>query len=192
MREKKKVLIVNEKRDTSIYKDLFPSSLYAPFTILQTPMQAKQKLANEHFDLVWLQEVPQPQVAKEIAALYNTCVLLFVKPQIYDQVIYQMKEAKVFVFTYPISKAVAIQIIGMIEQFIEETNRLEKKVVQMQKKLKDIKEIDRCKMELMHYFHWSEDKAHHYIEKSAMNAGLSKIQTAHILLTKLAQKKEES
>lgn len=192
MREKKKVLIVNEKRDTSIYKDLFPSSLYAPFTILDTPLQAKQRLTNEHFDLVWLHEIRQPQVAKEIAATYDTCVLLFVKPQIYDQLIYQMRDSKVFVFTYPISKAILVQIIGMIEQFMEETNRLEKKVVQMQKKLKDIKEIDRCKMELMHYFHWSEEKAHHYIEKSAMNAGLSKIQIAHTLLAKLAQKKEES
>ncbi len=190
MKEKKKVMINGKIKEKAPYKELFPSSIYAPLTIYESVVEAKHKLASEHFDLIWIQGLLQVQQAKEIAMVYNTMVLLFVKATIYDQVAYQMRDARVFVFSFPISRSTMSQVVSMVEQFSEKTKTLERKLFLAQKKLKDIKIIDRCKMELMHYFHWNEDKAHHYMEKCAMDQGVSKLQIAHTILAKLELKKE--
>lgn len=189
MQERKKVLIVAEKKQDPLYKELFPAASYMPCVFADNLVEVKQRLGKERFDLVWVQKAIAPLQVREISALYNIYMILFVKAAVYDQVTYQMRDSKVFVFTVPVSRSTMSQVISMVERFMDQTSYLEQKLVKAQKKLSDIKTIDRCKMELMHYFHWSEPKAHRYIEKTAMDAGMTKVQVASQLLTKLELKK---
>ena len=189
MKERKKVLVIAEKKSGALYKELFPASLYGACVFAENAVEAKHRLSRERFDLVLAPKLAQPKQAHVIAVVYDTYVLLFVKPQAYDQVAYQMREAKVFVLSTPVSKMVVAQVLAMLERFMDQTARLEQKVARAQKKLVEIKTIDRCKMELMHTFQWSEAKAHRYIEKSAMDTGATRAQIADQLLARMDMKR---
>ncbi len=186
---KKKSIDCGRKKQDSLYKELFPAASYMPCVFADNLVEVKQRLGKDRFDLVWIQKAIAPLLVRELSALYNIYMILFVKAAVYDQVMYQMRDSKVFVFTVPVSRSTMTQVISMVDRFLDQTIYLEKKLVKAHKKLSDIKTIDRCKMELMHYFHWSEPKAHRYIEKTAMDSGMTKIQVASHLLTKLELKK---
>jgi len=49
------------------------------------------------------------------------------------------------------------------------------------------KMISRCKLMLVQHYHWSEDKAHHYIEKVAMDHSWTRAKVAGMLMEKISQ-----
>lgn len=58
----------------------------------------------------------------------------------------------------------------------------EKKISKLEQKYLELKMVDHCKLVLISNYHWSEDKAHHYIEKIVMEQNKTKFLVAKELL----------
>ncbi len=192
MKERKKVLIVSDKKEDPLFRELFPNTFYLPYVCVQSMVDIKQRLLKEKFDLIWVQKTLPPLEIRDISSSYDIYTILLVRAAVYDQVAYQMRDSKVLVFVVPCPKATMLQVIALTEQFMNQTALLEAKIAKAQKRLNDLKTVDRCKMELMDHFHWNEQKAHRYVEKSAMDNGMTKVQVAGRLLAKLQLRKEQN
>ena len=57
-------------------------------------------------------------------------------------------------------------------------------IKKLNKKLHDDRLIYQAKLVLIEQYHWSEEKAHHYIEQAAMNSGQKKSVVAQMILDK--------
>lgn len=186
MNKKKRILFIASGTDTG--KDLFPISRYEIIRVNSAAI-ARQKLFSESFDLVFIIN-PLPdesaiRMACETAAVYKCPVLLVVPSDTFDQATYQCMDQMVFVICSPINKNLASQAISLLEKTSSEIRRLERQIQKEKQKLKDEKMIALCKMKLVEHYHWSEEKAHSFIGKKAMDHSTTRVNIARVLLNKL-------
>lgn len=123
--------------------------------------------------------------AKNCSLSRNMSVLVVCKQDIYDQVQYQCASSGIIVMSYPIKKQLLYQAMMMMESVQSRIDQYESKISRLEKKYLELKMIDHCKLVLISNYHWSEEKAHHYIEKMAMDQAKTKFQVAKELLEEI-------
>jgi len=118
----------------------------------------------------------------DFAKSLNTQVLLVCNKEIYDQVSYQCKDSGIIVLSYPIKKQLLYEAFQILMSVNRRIRLYEKKISKLEQKYLELKMVDHCKLVLISNYHWSEDKAHHYIEKIAMEQNKTKFLVAKELL----------
>ncbi|MGM9948263.1 ANTAR domain-containing response regulator [Floccifex sp.] len=189
MINKRKVLIISSgEKLLPVLKEMMPMSEYSCF-ISKTVHDAKIKLRSESFDFVIIQTPVKDEFgiksSQEISHIYDVSVILLVKNDIFDTVVYRLKEESIFVVSLPTSKQVLYQTLCLMNTFVSQKEKAQMEIKKLRKKLKDQQIISQAKLVLIEQYHWSEEKAHHYIEKVAMDASITKIEVATRLLEKV-------
>ena len=175
-----KVIVVSTStKSLPLFKEMLKNSNLKGIIQVPSVIDAKQKLRQEDYDLVIIQTPCQDEFgtkgALEIARSYRVSVLLLVKNSIYDQVSYQVRESDVFVVSLPSTAQVLYQSIQFSMVHRNMIIQMEKEIQKHKKKLQDEKIIMRAKLFLIENYHWTEDKAHHFIEKMAMDSSKTKL-----------------
>ncbi|MBQ0066356.1 MAG: ANTAR domain-containing protein [Firmicutes bacterium] len=182
----KVILVSNSSNALPLFKEILKGLNLTNIIQLSSINEAKQKLRQEKYDYVIIQAPASDEFgtrgAKEIAISQNVGVILLVKSSIYDQVLYQVRESGVFVVAMPSTKQVLYQSINFMVIHQEKVKALENEIQKHKKKLQDEKIIMRAKLMLVEQYSWSEERAHKFIEKSAMDQSRTKLQIARELL----------
>lgn len=101
-------------------------------------------------------------------------VLMLVKADLADTVSERVEQDGVVVVTKPISRAVFYQSLHLVNSVRHRIYALQKENRQLRQRLEDLRVINRAKCLLIAEKHMSEDEAHSYIEKKAMDFRQSK------------------
>ncbi|MDD7280924.1 ANTAR domain-containing response regulator [Floccifex sp.] len=186
MINKKKVLIVSSgTKLLPILKELMPSMEYS-LSVVETIQEAKKKLRTIIFDYLLIQCPVKDEFgiksAQEIVHSFSVGVILLVKNDIFDQVTYRLKDDSIFVVSMPTNRQMLYQTICLMNTFISQKKVLENEIKKLKKKMKDEHVVTQAKLVLIEQYHWSEQKAHHYIEKVAMDNSIPKIEVANKIL----------
>ena len=167
-------------------KTLLPSFLYSPVSVFPTLLQCKNSLRTQNCDLLIihdaLSEGPAWKIAREIHATFHTEMLVLVSSKTYDQVIYQLQNTGIFVLAFPIKAQDILQALEILRTKREEIEAYQAEISKLKNKIYDDRLINRAKMVLIESYHWSEDKAHHYIEQVSMQNSLTKVDVAKQLI----------
>ena len=182
-----KVFILSSKADfSSKLKALLPSFLYTSVTCFQTIQTLKTNLRTQSCDLVIIQEPLKDgvawKVAREICAISDVEVLLLVSGKQYDQIAYQLQETGIFVLAFPIKAQVLLQSLELLRMKRGESKKFQHEISKLKKTIHDDRIINRAKMLLIESYHWTENKAHHYIEHASMENSISKVEVAKQLI----------
>lgn len=113
---------------------------------------------------------------------FHTEILVLVSSKTYDQVIYQLQNTGIFVLAFPIKAQDILQALEILRTKREEIEAYQAEISKLKKKIYDDRLINRAKMVLIESYHWSEDKAHHYIEQVSMQNSLTKVDVAKQLI----------
>lgn len=114
----------------------------------------------------------------------NSCILLLVKNEYYDQVCYKVEKSGVLTLGKPASKQGLYSAIRLLCATHMKLSKLEKKNRTLQEKMSDIRTVNRAKWLLIENMNMTEKDAHYYIEKQAMDTRLSRREIAeHIIRT---------
>lgn len=187
-KEPNRVLVVsgNENGSGYIISSLSPSDfeIVAP---VNNSAEAKHRLAESAVDIVFVNAPLTDEFGVDFAidtasGEENRVVILLVKNEIYEQVAYKTGRYGVLVLPKPVSRALMAQAINLAVATRERLKREEKKAQNLQKKMSDIKAIDRAKLILIEKFRLTEDDAHKYLENQAMNMRVSKTEIAYALI----------
>lgn len=182
----KVILVSNSSNALSMFKEILRYSNLKSIIQVTSITEAKQKLRHEHYDYVIVQTPVTDEFgtrgAKEISISNQVGVILLVKNSIYDQVLYQVGDSGVFVVSMPSTKQVLYQSMNFVIAHQEKVVQLENEIAKQKKKLQDEKIIMRAKLLLVEQYHWSEEKAHRFIEKQAMDHSRTKLQIAREIL----------
>lgn len=186
MYEKKRVLVISSSQDMiKTIKESIPSTKY---TITPCPsiLQAKQLLNRQNIQYcICVSPLKDENVLKgikEIAKIHSIGILMIVKNDMYDQMAYQLKEQSVFVISFPTSKRMIYQSLELLDVMNDTISKANAKIVKLQTRMNEMKIINRAKLLLIEQYHYTEDKAHAYIEKSAMNSSKTKVDIAKSIL----------
>ena len=180
------VLIVSGNQKFGEQLSAVLSGNYQPVETCGSVNQAQRKLSERSYDIVLI-NTPLPddfgvRFASDISATEGTVVLIFVKSEFYEQVREKVEKDGVFVLRKPSAPPILDQSFDWLRAMRERLRRMERKSLTLQEKMEEIKLINRAKMVLITHLNMTEEAAHRYIEKQAMDRCVSKRAIAQTIL----------
>ena len=140
--------------------------------------QARRMLLERGFGLVIinspLRDESGEALARQIAAGGGGQVILAVGGEHYDAMANACEDDGVLVIAKPVNKGVLWSAIKLARAANSRMARLRAENKQLRRQVDDIRLADKAKRLLMLYMHMSEQDAHRYIEKQAMDLRLPK------------------
>jgi two-component system, response regulator PdtaR len=181
------VLIVSNTNTTlGIISDMLNAGTFSRISTTQNCAEARRDLIDNTFDLIIIDSPLSDELGDDFA-LYaaeqtTAGIILIVKMDILSDVNEAVEDAGVFVLPKPVSPEFFYQAVKLLVASRRRVMSLEDENQKLQKKIEEIRLIDRAKCVLIQYLNMTEEQAHHYIEKQAMNLRQSRVATAEGIL----------
>ena len=189
------VLIVSNNHNLSeqltvFIRDSFNSDVRA----VETAYQARSIISDRTtpFDLAVI-NVPLPDesgidLAEFIADSTVTGCIVMIKAEKAGAAAERLEKSGVPVVPKPFSKSVLYQLIRTVEISVRRSRKLYETTLSLEKKIEEIKTVDKAKFLLMEYEKMTEAEAHSYIEHYAMNKRKKKMIAALEIIDKINEK----
>ena len=139
---------------------------------------ARRNLLENTFDVVLI-NTPLPdefgtRLALDICAESNSGVMLLVKSEHYADLNARVSPLGVLTVSKPTSVQVITQSLTLLCATRERLRRMEQKTASIEEKMEEIRLVNRAKWVLIEHMKMTEPDAHRYIQKTAMDRGLSR------------------
>ena len=181
------VLIVSasESFNQNVMKFL-PEATYTPISYAKSINEAQRKVVERFYDLIIINSpLPDDFGAKFAIDTSNnspSVVLLFVRSDNYEDVYDKVYDFGVFTVKKPLPEQSVTQALDFARATRERLRKMEKKKISLEEKMMEIKIVNRAKWTLINSLNMSEEDAHRYIEKQAMDRCVSKREIAEEIL----------
>ena len=181
------VLVVSAAENfNASLKPLLPESRFSPVRFEGSVNVAKRLMMERGYDFVVINSPLPDEVgtrfAIDVCSFNGVVALLFVKSELYAAAHNKVAEHGVYVLPKPISKSVIAQALDWMIATRERLRRLEKKTVSIEEKMQEIRLVNRAKWILISELKMTEEDAHKYIEKQAMDRCVSKREIAEDII----------
>ena len=163
-----------------------PEFTYSPVSYATSINQAQRKIVERFYDLIII-NTPLPddfgaKLAIDTSNNSPSVVLLFVRSDNYEDVYDKVSDFGVFTVRKPLPASNVTQALDFVKATRERLRKMEKKKISLEEKMMEIKIVNRAKWTLINSLNMSEEDAHRYIEKQAMDRCTSKREIAEEIL----------
>ena len=150
--------------------------------------EARRRCLEHSYDFVVLNAPLKDEFGSrfcmDITASPSTISVMFAPADVYDDVVDKVTPHGVFVIRKPSSPSTVNQSVTLLISARERLRSVGKQAVKAEDKLDEIRTVNKAKWFLIDKEDMSENEAHKYIEKAAMDAGISKRQAAQMIIEK--------
>lgn len=164
---------------------LLPEAMFSPVVTVDSEGAARRMLLERRFDLLLI-NTPLPDAfgtrLAQTGAENNVGILLFVKAEQYDGVSLEMMREGVLTLAKPANRHTVSQALRLLCASFERLRRMEKRTETLERKMEEVRLVSRAKLVLIARYAMSEEEAHRYIEKQAMDRCLTKREIAGEIL----------
>ena len=183
------VLIVSSTvKPVEYIKEVLPKNDFSPILTASSAGEAKRILLRTTSDIVIinapLSDDPGMDLAVDIITSCGSGVLILVKPELYEEVAYRMEQYGVLTLTKALNKVTLHQTVKLLSATSNKMRRLEESAAKLEKRFKEMKAVNRAKGFLIEFENMSEEDAHKYIEKTAMDRCVKKLDVAQEIIEK--------
>ena len=145
------------------------SQYQQPIAVAATVAGARRAL----FDLVLI-NTPMPddfgtQLALDVCENTGSGVLLLVKAEHYPDINARVSDFGVLTVSKPTTAQIMTQSLRLLRSTRERLRRMEQKTAALERKMEEIRIVNRAKWMLIDRLHLTEQEAHRLIEKRAMD-----------------------
>ncbi|MCR5304669.1 MAG: ANTAR domain-containing protein [Lachnospiraceae bacterium] len=182
------VLIVSAAKNVnSVLASLVTGDRFEPVTMVDTVARAQRRMVDRDYDLVII-NAPLPddfgrKLAIDVCTDSGRVALLIVRNDMYDEISGAMTPHGVMVARRPVENMVMGNLLDVMCSVRERLRGIQKKTMTLEEKMEEIRLVNRAKWALIKSCSMTEDDAHRYIQKQAMDLCLSKKQTAENILS---------
>ena len=120
-----------------------------------------------------LEDESGEKLAGELAAGGRTQVCAIVKADVPERAVTRLTEANAFVMRRPVSRPELVLAAGLLAVFSDRSDEMLDKIAGLEHKNSELKLMSRAKLLLMETRGMSENDAHRYILRQAMNGQIS-------------------
>ncbi len=174
-----------EKFHTSL-RELLPSGRYSPVHSASDAAEARRRLLESRYDIIVISAPLRDEfgthLAQHFAENSGAGILLLVKPEYYSDVSAQVTPLGVLALSKPTSPQLMLQCMELLCGTRERLRRMEQKSASIEDKMAEIRLVNRAKWALIENRGMTEQDAHRYIEKQAMDRCVSKRVVAEEIL----------
>lgn len=181
------VLIVSnaEKFNASLFS-LLPEADFSPVHTVGSISAAKRAVLEKSYDLILI-NTPLPddfgtRFAIDVCNEKSSVALLFVKSELHSEIYAKVVNHGVLTVSKPITSSTVSLALRWMCSTRERLRKLEKKTLSMEEKMEQIRLVNRAKWILITDLKMTEEDAHHFIEKQAMDNCVSKKEIAENII----------
>lgn len=113
----------------------------------------------------------------------SMAVILLVKREDVDRISYRMQPYGAVTLGKPLVKAEFIRVLDIVSAMMNKIHRLDRQQKTLEIHVKEMKLITRAKCLLIQQLAMSENEAHRYMEKTAMNTGRKMVKVAEDIIS---------
>lgn len=182
-----RILVVSssEKFNASIHR-ILQDNHFDPIQYTGSIASAKREILEHTYDMV-LVNAPLPdefgtRFAIDCVAEKSTICTMLVKADIHDGVYAKVTGQGVFTLSKPAPAQTIITALKWMIAARERVRKLEKKNTSIENKMEEIRIVNKAKWVLIDELKMTEDDAHRYISKQAMDRCLSKREVAQSII----------
>ncbi len=182
-----KILIVSSApKAAEQLQKLLQKGRYSRIVSAMSGSEARRMMLDDGYDIVIINTPLPDEFGEELAINLSettSCgVLMLVKLDRADDVFSKVEDFGVFVVEKPMNPAMFYQAIKLISASRKRILGLQKENVKLQKKIEEIRLVDRAKCALIEYLGMTEAQAHRHIEKQAMDLRMTRGEVAQGIL----------
>lgn len=161
-----------EKFHTSL-RELLPNGRYDPVHAVYGASEARRRMLETAYDVILI-SAPLPdefgaRLAQHAAEHTGAGVLMMVKSEYYSDVSEQLTPCGVLTLQKPTSPQMMLQCMELLCATRERLRRMEQKSASIEDKMAEIRLVNRAKWALIEKRGLTEQEAHRFIEKAAMD-----------------------
>ena len=153
--------------------------------------EARRKLMENEYHIVIVNTPLGDEFGHELAMAAvektGTGVVLLVKNELYEELSCRMEDCGILTVAKPVSKQLFFQSLKLVTASVGICARLTEENRKLRRKLAEQTVVSRAKCLLIEFAHMTEEKAHKYIEKQAMDSRSSKEDIASEIVRTYAQ-----
>ena len=112
----------------------------------------------------------------------NICVLTFVKGDRYEQIAYKLEEYGVITLAKPVDRASLVISVRMLKAMRAKLVKMETQRSSLESKMREIRLVNRAKLLLVERLSMTEEEAHRFTEKQAMDSCVKKGEIAENII----------
>ncbi len=183
----KSALIVSySAKSIAFFTDMLHSVSCDQIVTATTCGEARRLLIERDFDL-YIINAPLPDetgesLSRHIASKGVSQVILFVSVEYYDEVSDAVEDYGVITVSKPVNKNLFWSALKLAKASHNKLMSIREENDKLIQKIEDIRIVDRAKCILISYYNMSENEAHKYIERKAMDMRMSKRAVAQEIL----------
>ena len=177
------VLIVSSSEQfDAIVKRSLPKKTFPSVESRKSASLARRSFLERYYDLVII-NAPLPdenglEISLDIIDTSNASVLLVVSKESYDDMTERVTDYGVLVLAKPFHWRQIDKAIRFLTAIQNKRHHLEKKMRDLQDKMEDLRTVAKAKCMLIEKKQMTEEQAHRFIGKTAMDHGISRKRAA--------------
>ena len=182
------ILIVSasEQFNTIVKKSL---SGFLTVEVRKSAALARRCILERYYDIVVI-NAPLPdergeELAIDVTDACNASVLLVVPQDVYEDSLSSVTDHGVLVVPKPFPRGRIDKAIRFLTAVQNRIHKLEQKTIAAEEKLEEMRLVNKAKFLLVEKKHMTEDEAHRYIGKQAMDSGVSRGRAARRILDEM-------
>ena len=181
------VLLVSAARKiNTALMSFLPGERFDPVTVVDTAARARRTMAERDYDFIIING-PLPdefgrKLAIDLSGESGRVVLLLVRSDVYEEICIAMTPHGVLVARRPMDTAMLGQLLNIMCSVRERLRGFTKKNLTLEEKMEEIRLVNKAKWALIESCHMTEEGAHRYIQKQAMDQCIGKRDVAKNIL----------
>ena len=172
------LIVTSSEKGVAYFTELLHAASISQIVARPSCGEARRLLLERDFDLVItnapLRDESGESLSRTIASRGISQVILVVASEYFDAVSAICEDDGVLTISKPINRAVFWSALRLARAAQNRLSRVQSENSKLKQKIEDIRIVDRAKCILISYLNMSEQEAHRYIEKQAMDMRMPK------------------
>ena len=177
----------NPKFD-QVLTSLLPADQYGPVDIVDFAGLARRRLLEKEFDILIvntpLKDEKGVGLCIDVSEETNISTMLLIDAEHFDEISAVAEPHGVLTLSKPTSRAAVSQSLKLLCATRNRLRKMEKQTASFEEKIQEIKLVNRAKILLMEKEGISEENAHRFIEKTAMDTRSSRSLIAQEIISR--------
>ncbi len=181
------VLIISNTGSTmGIISDFMRTENISRIATAQNGAQARRCVTDSDFDLIIIDTPLGDEMGDELAVMASekttAGIILIVDNSMVYETMGKVEDYGVFALSKPTTPEFFYQAARILTANRKRLRTLENENTKLQKKIEEIRIVDRAKLVLIQVLKMTENQAQHYIEKQSMDLRQTRLATAENIL----------
>lgn len=180
------LIVASSEKSRSFLVDFVRADNLSQIIEAKSGNGARRMIGQMDFDLVVVNTPLSDEFGDELALLAAqetmAGVVLIVKAEMADDISAKVENDGALVVSKPLNRQLFYQALRLAAASRRRMLGLKKENVKLQKKIEEIRLVDRAKCALIQYLNMTEAQAHRYIEKQAMDLRTTRGEIANGIL----------